>query len=351
MNTFDVNSLLRKNIRELQPYSSARHEFHGEASVYLDANENPHPYPYNRYPDPFQRRLKACLAEKKGIDVERIFLGNGSDEVIDLLIRAFCDPHEDRVVALTPSYGMYEVAAQVNDVECIKVPLAAGFQLDADALLRAAVPAEKTKIAFLCSPNNPTGNLFEKADVYRILENFPGIVVIDEAYIDFASAPSMVKRLDDFPRAVILQTLSKAWGAAGIRLGMAFASPQIVQILSRIKIPYNISQLTQEYALRHLADTATMERNLRSILSEREALRKALSSHPYNFHVYPSEANYLLVDVGDAEMWYRRLVRQGIVVRNRSNITMCEGCLRITVGTPEENKVLLRALNNPAASE
>ncbi|MDR2791327.1 MAG: histidinol-phosphate transaminase [Tannerellaceae bacterium] len=350
MDTFDIRSLLRKNVRELQPYSSARHEFHGEASVYLDANENPHPYPYNRYPDPFQRRLKARLSEMKGIDVERIFLGNGSDEVIDLLIRAFCDPREDSIVTLTPSYGMYEVAAQVNDVKCIKVPLAADFQLDADALLRTAVP-EKTKIAFLCSPNNPTGNLFKKTDVCKILADFPGIVVIDEAYIDFASTPSMINRLDDFPRAVILQTLSKAWGAAGIRLGMAFASPQIVQTLSRIKIPYNISQLTQEYALRHLADTATMERNLRNILDERERLRKALSSRPYNFHVYPSEANYLLVDVGDAEAWYRRLVAQGIVVRNRSNIAMCEGCLRITVGTPEENEALLRALNNPSTSE
>jgi histidinol-phosphate aminotransferase len=349
VNTFDIQKLLRKSVCELQPYSSARHEFHGEASIYLDANENPHPYPYNRYPDPFQRQLKACLSEKKGIAVDRIFLGNGSDEVIDLLIRAFCDPRKDSIVTLTPSYGMYEVAAQVNDVDCIKVPLAGHFQLNPDALLHAVIPG-RTKIAFLCSPNNPTGNLLERTAVRKVLENFSGIVVIDEAYIDFASVPSMTEFLDDYPHLVVMQTLSKAWGAAGIRLGMAFTSPQIVSVLSRIKIPYNISQLTQEYALRLLADTATMERNLRSILEEREMLRTALSASPYNFHVYPSEANYLLVDVGDAGLLYHQLVTQGIVVRNRSNITMCEGCLRITVGTHQENKALLQALYNPSAA-
>ncbi|MDR3137477.1 MAG: histidinol-phosphate transaminase [Tannerellaceae bacterium] len=350
MNTSDIQGLLRKNICELQPYSSARHEFHGEASIYLDANENPHPYPYSRYPDPFQRQLKAYLSEKKGIEVDRIFLGNGSDEVIDLLIRAFCDPCKDNIITLTPSYGMYEVAAQVNDVECIKVSLADRFQLNPDALLHAVIP-NRTKIAFLCSPNNPTGNLLDRTAVRAVLENFPGIVVVDEAYIDFASAPSMTGLLDDFPRLVVMQTLSKAWGAAGIRLGMAFASSQIVKVLSRIKIPYNISQLTLDYALAHLADTATMERNLRSILAEREMLRTALSMPPYKFCVYPSEANYLLVDVGNAQAWYHQLVTQGIVVRNRSNITMCEGCLRITVGTPEENKLLLQALQNPPAPE
>jgi histidinol-phosphate aminotransferase len=350
MNTSDIQGLLRKNVRELQPYSSARHEFHGEASIYLDANENPHPYPYSRYPDPFQRQLKACLSEKKEIEVDRIFLGNGSDEVIDLLIRAFCDPRKDSIVTLTPSYGMYETAAQVNDVDCIKVSLDDHFQLNPNALLHAAVSG-KTKIAFLCSPNNPTGNLLDRTAVRTVLENFAGIVVIDEAYIDFASAPSMTEFLNDFPHLVVMQTLSKAWGAAGVRLGMAFTSSQIVKVLSRIKMPYNISQLTLEYALRHLADTGTMERNLRSILEEREMLRTALSTSPYNFHVYPSDANYLLVDVGDAEAWYHQLVTQGIVVRNRSNITMCEGCLRITVGTPEENKVLLRALYNPPAPE
>ncbi|MDR3129025.1 MAG: histidinol-phosphate transaminase [Tannerellaceae bacterium] len=350
MSTSDIQRLLRKNICELQPYSSARHEFHGEASIYLDANENPHPYPYNRYPDPFQRQLKVCLSEKKRIAVDRIFLGNGSDEVIDLLIRAFCDPQKDSIVTLIPSYGMYEVAAQVNDVDCIKVPLADRFQLNPDALLRAVIP-DRTKIAFLCSPNNPTGNLLDRTAVRTVLENFSGIVVIDEAYIDFASAPSMVGFQDEYPHLVVMQTLSKAWGAAGIRLGIAFASPQIVNVLSRIKIPYNISQLTQEYALRLLADTVTMERNLRSILEEREMLRTALSASPYNFNVYPSDANYLLVDVGNAEEYYRRLIAQGIVVRNRSNIALCEGCLRITVGTPEENKTLLHALHNPPVSK
>ena len=293
----DLKDLVRPNVWNLKPYSSARDEFHGDASVFLDANENPWNVPYNRYPDPLQWKLKDRLAVLKGVDRSSIFLGNGSDEAIDLVIRAFCEPGLDSVVTISPSYGMYEVAANVNNVECRKVSLDENFDLDADRVLESA--DEWTKVIFLCSPNNPSGNSLDRGSIYKILKNYEGIVVIDEAYIDFSAYPSFLKELSGFPNLIVLQTLSKAWGAAGIRLGMALASPE-----------------------------------------------KILSEPPFSYQVYPSDANFLLVNVGKADAMYNGLVKKGIVVRNRSNVQKCRGCLRITIGTPKENDSLLNAMKN-----
>lgn len=339
-----LKSLVRPNIWNLAPYSSARSEFHGEASVFLDANENPWNEPYNRYPDPLQRAVKARLAHLKGIGEDHIFVGNGSDEAIDLVIRAFAEPGLDHITTITPSYGMYEVAADINNVVCRKVELGPGFTLDATRVLAAA--DAWTKVIFLCSPNNPTGNTLDRREIYRILDAFPGIVVIDEAYIDFSAEPSFIRELDRYPRLIILQTLSKAWGGAGLRLGMAFATPEIIEVLTKIKYPYNVSAPVQETALRLLADTGEMEAQKRQILAERSRLKQTLESAPFFFRVYPSDANFLLVDVGRADQLYASLVKWGVVVRNRNNITLCRGCLRITVGTPEENDRLLNALEN-----
>jgi histidinol-phosphate aminotransferase len=338
-----LKDLVRPTIWNLKPYSSARDEFQGEASVFLDANENPYNEPYNRYPDPMQRELKSRISALKDIAPEYIFTGNGSDEAIDLVIRAFCEPRIDNIVTITPSYGMYEVAANTNDVKCVKVELAPGFRLNADAILDAV--DSHTKAVFLCSPNNPTGNLLNREEIYRILKYFGGIVVVDEAYIDFASSPSLTRGLVSFPNLVVLQTLSKAWGAAGIRLGMAFASPAIVAILNKIKYPYNVNRLTQEYALKLLKQTARMKEQLLEILNERTLIETALQEYPCVKQVYPSDANFILLRVEDPNATYGHLVKQGIIVRNRSNIALCEGCIRITVGTPEENNALLEALN------
>lgn len=337
-----LNELVRPNIWNLKPYSSARNEFHGDASVFLDANENPWNLPYNRYPDPLQWALKDRIAELKGVDRNSIFVGNGSDEAIDLIIRAFCTPSVDCVVTITPSYGMYEVSAGVNDVECVKIQLNANFGLEADHLLEKV--SDRTKVIFLCSPNNPSGNLLDRAQLRKVLNTFQGIVVIDEAYIDFSSEPSFLTELTAYPNLVVLQTLSKAWGAAGIRLGMAFASPEIISILNKIKYPYNVNQLTQECALDILNHVDEMREQLRMILSERTRLEKILTADPFSFKVYPSDANFLLVEVGDADAAYNHLVAQGVVVRNRNNVTLCRGCLRITIGTPEENEILLKTL-------
>ncbi|MDL2255881.1 histidinol-phosphate transaminase [Parabacteroides sp. OttesenSCG-928-K15] len=339
---FEIEKLLRPNIRDLKPYSSARNEFHGEASVFLDANENPWNPPYNRYPDPLQRKLKEKISMLKDIDPAYIFLGNGSDEPIDLLIRAFCEPGVDNIASITPSYGMYEVAADTHNIACRKVALKEYFQLDAKALLQAT--DEHTKIIFLCSPNNPSGNLLNRADIYSVLKYFPGVVVVDEAYIDFASSYSFLRELVSHPNLVVLQTLSKAWGVAAIRMGMAFASPEIIQVLNKIKYPYNINQLTQEYALKVLDNVSVMQDQLKRILQERERLENVLTEAPYNFKVYPSDANFLLVEVGDANAIYKQLTEEGIVVRNRHNVALCAGCLRITIGTPEENDKLLNTL-------
>lgn len=338
----DLKELVRPNVWNLKPYSSARDEFHGKASVFLDANENPFNVPYNRYPDPSQWKLKDRLAKLKGVDRDMIFLGNGSDEAIDLVLRAFCEPGLDSMVTISPSYGMYEVAANVNNVECRKVPLDEDFDLDADLLLEAA--DEWTKVIFLCSPNNPSGNSLDRGSIYKILKNYEGIVVIDEAYIDFSAYPSFLKELAGFPNLIILQTLSKAWGAAGIRLGMAFASPEIIAVLNKIKYPYNVNQLTQEKALELLSDEAAKNLQVNDILTERNRLEMIFSEPPFSYEVFPSDANFLLVKVGKADAMYNSLVKQGVVVRNRNNVQQCRGCLRITIGTPKENDILLNAM-------
>lgn len=343
-----LEDLVRPSVRNMQPYSSARDEFKGEASVFLDANENPYNGPFNRYPDPLQWKVKEKIARIKGVKPEQILLGNGSDEPIDLMMRAFCEPRIDNIVAIDPTYGMYHVAAEINDIEYRRVSLIAGFDLDVDALLQAC--DEKTKLIYLCSPNNPTGNSLSRDAIYKVLRTFSGIVVLDEAYIDFSSQLSFLGELNDFANLVVLQTFSKAWGSAGIRLGMAFASPEIIHVLNKIKYPYNVNSLTQQEALKMLGRHDTVIEWVRVLLAERTELAKQLSLLPYVKHIYPSDANFLLVKVPDADALYRYLVNLGIVVRNRNSVSMCLGCLRITVGTPEENKVLLNALKkyNPA---
>lgn len=343
MKEFDVNAWMRPNIRAMQPYSSARDEFHGSASVFLDANENPYNAPYNRYPDPMQWTLKARISEIKGVPVESIFLGNGSDEPIDLLLRAFCEPGKEKMLTTDPTYGMYQVAAEVNNVACVKVPLREDFSLDLPALLARIDDA--TKLIYLCSPNNPTGNSLGHDVIREVLRRFRGIVVVDEAYIDFSAGPSFLRELGEWPNLVVLQTLSKAWGCAAIRLGMAFASPEIIGVLNKIKYPYNVNLLTQEKAL-ELLDEDRMHRQLAQILQERTRLRRDLSAIPLVRRIYPTDANFLLVDVGDADGVYHKLVEEGIIVRNRNRVTLCRGCLRITVGTPEEDDRLLEALKN-----
>ena len=340
----DLKDLVRPNIWALKPYSSARDEFHGSASVFLDANENPYNEPYNRYPDPLQWELKERIAELKDVDRNSIFLGNGSDEPIDLVIRAFCDPGIDTIVSIAPSYGMYEVASNVNNVEFRKVTLTPDFELDAEALLEEV--DEWVKVIFLCSPNNPTGNSLNRDEIYKILNNFEGIVVLDEAYIDFSAEPSFLPELKKFPNLIILQTLSKAWGAAGLRLGMAFASPEIIAILNKIKYPYNVNVLTQKQALDLLNNEGQMLEQLRRIMSERIRLQAALPELPIVHKMYPTDANFILVNVGKADSVYNKLVKKGVIVRNRNNVTLCNGCLRITVGTPEENDALLKALKS-----
>ena len=343
MKEFDVNAWMRPNIRAMQPYSSARDEFHGSASVFLDANENPYNAPYNRYPDPMQWTLKARISEIKGVPVASIFLGNGSDEPIDLLLRAFCEPGKEKMLTTDPTYGMYQVAAEVNNVVCVKVPLRDDFSLDLPALL--AHIDDATKLIYLCSPNNPTGNSLGHDAIREVLCRFRGIVVVDEAYIDFSAGPSFLRELGEWPNLVVLQTLSKAWGCAAIRLGMAFASPEIIGVLNKIKYPYNVNLLTQEKAL-ELLDEDRMHRQLAQILQERTRLCRDLSAIPLVRRIYPTDANFLLVDVGDADGVYHKLVEEGIIVRNRNRVTLCRGCLRITVGTPEEDDRLLEALKN-----
>ena len=343
MKEFDVNAWMRPNIRAMQPYSSARDEFHGSASVFLDANENPYNAPYNRYPDPMQWTLKARISEIKGVPVASIFLGNGSDEPIDLLLRAFCEPGKEKMLTTDPTYGMYQVAAEVNNVACVKVPLRDDFSLDLPALLARIDDA--TKLIYLCSPNNPTGNSLGQDAIREVLCRFRGIVVVDEAYIDFSAGPSFLREMGEWPNLVVLQTLSKAWGCAAIRLGMAFASPEIIGVLNKIKYPYNVNPLTQEKAL-ELLDEDRMHRQLAQILQERTRLCRDLSAIPLVRRIYPTDANFLLVDVGDADGVYHKLVEEGIIVRNRNRVTLCRGCLRITVGTPEEDDKLLAALRN-----
>jgi histidinol-phosphate aminotransferase len=338
----NLDKLLRNNIRSLQPYSCARDEFKGEASVYLDANENPYNAPFNRYPDPLQWEVKEQITRVKGVPAENIFLGNGSDEPIDLLFRAFCEPRIDNVVAIEPTYGMYKVSANINDVEYRKVLLDENFQFSADKLLDAT--NLYTKIIWLCSPNNPTGNSLDRAEIIKLLTSFEGIVVLDEAYIDFASEGSFSEMLSRYPNLVILQTFSKAWGSAAIRLGMAFASTEIIAVLNKIKYPYNINILTQKQALSALKNDAQVKQWVKTLLTERTILVEALKQLPIVQHIYPTDANFVLVRVDDANALYHYLVDKSIIIRNRNTVSLCLGCVRITVGTPEENRILLEEL-------
>ena len=338
----NLENIIRKNILTLKPYSCARDEFKGEASVYLDANESPYNAPYNRYPDPLQLKLKEAISQQKHIAVENIFLGNGSDEAIDLIYRAFCEPRIDNVVAIEPTYGMYQVCAAINDVEYRKVPLNDHFQFEANKLL--ATTDKQTKVIWICSPNNPTGNLMHSGEIIVLLELFHGIVVLDEAYIDFAGQESFALHLANYPNLIILQTFSKAWGSAAIRLGMAFASREIISVFNKIKYPYNINLLTQNNALEMLKNEQQVNNWVKNTLAERRKLIENLQKLKMVQHIYPTDANFVLVKVDDANKTYHSLVEKGIIVRNRNTVSLCMGCLRITVGTQAENEILLREL-------
>ncbi len=338
-----INNLLRKNIKTLLPYSSARDEFTGEAMVFLDANENPFNAPYNRYPDPLQKELKEKVAELKSVSSKNIFLGNGSDEPIDLLIRAFCEPGTDNIVTINPTYGMYQVAADICGVELKKVSLTENFELNSTTLLNAT--DKNTKLIFLCSPNNPTGNSLEHSAIIKTVETFNGIVILDEAYTDFAPGKSLLGELAKYPNLVILQTFSKAWGMAGIRLGMAFASSEIIAVLNKIKYPYNLNILTQQKALELLENKETVEKWIKLLIAERKKMTGLLKDFPFVVKIYPSDANFLLIKMHDAKGIYDYLVEKGIIVRDRSSVHLCDDSLRITIGTPEENEKLLNALN------
>lgn len=340
MNYFE--QFLRNNIRQLKPYSSARDEYSGEAAVFLDANENPFNSPYNRYPDPYQRVLKQKIAKIKGIDATHIFLGNGSDEPIDVLYRAFCEPGIDNVVSINPTYGMYQVAADINHVEVRRVLLTPDYQIDVPALLAAA--DERSKLLFLCSPNNPTGNCLRTEDIEAVLKGFKGMVVLDEAYIDFAPGKSFLPRLAEFPNLVILQTFSKAWGMAGLRLGMAFMEPALVKVFNKIKYPYNINILTQQTAFVLLDNASQMAAWVEELLAGRDALAAQLRKLSFVEHIYPSDSNFLLIKAQGPREIYNYLVDKQIIVRDRSSVALCEGCLRITVGSPAENAQLMDAL-------
>ena len=345
--SFDLNSLLRPHIAKLQPYTSARDEYTGKEGVFLDANENPFgsitEQDFNRYPDPYQSALKEEIAKIKGVRPSQIFLGNGSDEAIDLLYRAFCNPGKDNVILLPPTYGMYEVSANINDVEIRKVALTPDFQLQPDQILAAA--DANSKILFICSPNNPSANKAKREDILFLLENFKGLVVVDEAYIDFSDEPSFTTELDRFPNLLVMQTFSKAWGLASLRLGMAFASEELIRILNKIKPPYNISGLTQETVLAAIKDKAKVDRMIQDILAEREFLKSELEKLPFVQKIHPSHANFLLVQIPNANQVYDDLIKEKIIVRNRAKVLLCEDCLRITVGTREENEALLKALS------
>lgn len=338
----NLDKLLRNNIKSLKPYSSARDEFSGEAEVFLDANENPFNKPYNRYPDPLQWAVKEKIAIVKKIAPEKIFLGNGSDEPIDIIFRAFCEPGVDNMVSIDPTYGMYQVAADINNVEVRKVKLNEDFGFSAQKLLDAT--NLYTKVIFVCSPNNPTANLLDKNEIIRLIKGFDGLVVVDEAYIDFAPESSLLPELDQYENLIVLQTFSKAWGMAGIRLGMAFAQPEIIRIFNKVKYPYNINILTQQKALELLEKASDKEEWVKIILEERDIMVRKLFKLPFVQVVYPSDANFILVKMHDARGIYEYLTEQKIIVRDRSKVTLCDDCLRITIGSPKENKKLRKAL-------
>ena len=343
--SFDIQKLVRPHIADLQPYSSARDEFDAveREIVYLDANENPFDNGVNRYPDPQQRKLKEVIARRRGVAANQLLLGNGSDEVLDLIFRAFCIPNQDKIIVTPPTYGMYKVLANINCISLNKVPLNNDFQLVKKDILNQI--SSKTKAIFLCSPNNPSGNSFRQEDILTLLQSFNGLVVIDEAYIDFSAQKSLVSELSSFPNLIITQTLSKAYGLAGIRLGICIASEEIIDILNKIKPPYNINSLSQERAISVLEDWDTTQRQIKQLLAERNDLFAQLQKISFVEKVYPSDANFLLVQVDDANKRYAQLIENDIVVRNRSKQMGCENCLRFSVGTPQENKILIETLN------
>ena len=340
----NIQDLIRPTVKALKPYSSARDEYQGNSSdmVFLDANENPFENGVNRYPDPQQRTLKTVLSEIKGIPINNTLLGNGSDEVLDLIFRAFCEPNKDNIIILPPTYGMYSVLAGINAIGIKKVNLTDDFQLDVDKILNVA--DNNSKVLFLCSPNNPTGNSLRANDIETLLNNFKGIVAIDEAYIDFSNEESWTKRLGEFPNLIVTQTLSKAYGMAGIRLGICYASQEIISVLDRIKPPYNVNELTQKKAIELLSDRSIAKNQIENILEERETLKSELQSIDFVSIIYPSDANFILVKVDDATKRYNQLIDKGIVIRNRTTQPGCENCLRFTVGTKMENEKLIKTL-------
>lgn len=348
--SFDLNSILRENIKKLVPYSSARDEYKGKEGIFLDANENAYGSPlphqemqYNRYPDPLQLEVKEKISRIKGLPIENIFLGNGSDEAIDILFRAFCNPGKDNVIICPPTYGMYQVSANINDVETINVPLTPEtFQLDTEKIMKTI--NIHTKLIFVCCPNNPTGNGVKWDAIKTILEQFNGIVLVDEAYINFASYQSLIPKLLQYPNLVIIQTLSKAWGMAGLRVGMAFASRDIIDVFNKIKPPYNINAASQQLALQALNNVEQVNTWIREIVEERKRLNEQLAQLPFVLKIYPSEANFILVKTNDPKRIYKYLTDQKIIIRDRSTVQLCEGALRITVGTREENKQLIEKL-------
>ena len=354
---FSVENLVRENIKKMNPYSSARHEFSGEASIFLDANENsfgsPLPSPaggeglemrFNRYPDPLQIKLKEKISTIKGVPAQNIFLGNGSDEAIDLLFRIFCEPQKDNAIIFPPTYGMYEVCAEMNDVAIKKVPLLDNFQLDLAAIEKAI--DKNTKLIFICSPNNPTGNSINRNDIEILLNNFDGLVVIDEAYINYSKQKTFIQELTEYPNLIVMQTLSKAWGLAALRLGLCFASRDIIDLFNKVKPPYNINEASQELALEALQHTGQVNNWIKEVVSQKNFLIHELFKFSFVEKIYHSDANFVLVKVKDAHTLYNYLSAGGIVVRNRSKDVLCENCLRITVGTPDENNLLIKSLDS-----
>lgn len=346
-NKFDINSLVRENVKAMKPYSSARDEFEDfdtAEMIFLDANENPFENGVNRYPDPQQTTVKSVLAQHNGVDKNQILLGNGSDEVLDLLFRAFCEPKIDNIITLPPTYGMYGVLANLNAIENREVLLSTDFQPQLDAIMKAV--DTNSKMIFLCSPNNPTGNSFSEKSVHYLLDNFKGLVVIDEAYIDFSDKASWIQKIKDYPNLIITQTLSKAYGLAGIRLGICYASADIISVLNKIKPPYNVNELTQKRALERLANPNQIKEEIISIIAQREQLLKVLNEVNFVSKIYPTEANFILIKVDNANQRYDELIAKGIVIRNRTTQPLCENTLRLTIGTEEENQKLIAALKS-----